>query len=60
MCLLIMSVNSSSSSKQTASHQRIKSCLFIDNKYFCLAFFSNFLENQDCLHFFLQIYRLSA
>ena len=59
MCLLIMSFNSSSS-KQTASRQRIKSCLFIGNKYFCLAFFSNFLENQNCLHFFLQIYRFSA
>ena len=56
-CLL--SVNSSTS-KQTTSHQRIKSCLFIDNKYFCLAFFSNFLENQNCLHFFLKIYRFSA
>ena len=51
MCLLSVY---SSTSKQTASNQRIKSCLFIDNKYFCLAFFSNFLENQNCLHFFLK------
>ena len=34
--------------------------LFIGNKYFCLAFVSNFLENQSCLHFFLKIYRFSA
>ena len=34
MCLL--SVNSPTS-KQTASNQCIKLCLFIDNKYFCLA-----------------------
>ena len=51
MCLL--SVNSSTL-KQGASNQRIKSCLFIDNKYFCLAFFSKFLENQNSLHFFLK------
>ena len=37
----------SSTSKQTASNQRIESCLFIDNKHFCLVFFSNFLEKQN-------------
>jgi len=37
----------SSTSKQTASNQRIESCLFIDSKYFCLAFLSNFLEKQN-------------
>ena len=57
MCLLSFN---SSTSEQTASHQRIKSCLFIDNKYFCLAFLSNFLENQNCPHFFLKIYRFSV
>ena len=40
--------------KTNRSHQRIKSYLFIDHKYFCLPFFCNFLENQNCLHFFLK------